>query len=421
MADRSLDVWLGDYLIGRLDQNGGRLAFAYDAGWLARPNAVALSVSLPLRVEPFDDQAARPFFAGLLPEQEKRDQVARALGVSARNDFALLDSIGGECAGAVTFVPQGERPVQHPAGTDYRKLDDNQLAEILGSLPERPFLAGDKEIRISLAGAQDKLPVLMADGQISLPLHGAPSSHIIKPAIQRIEGSVYNEAFCLALAGAIGLDVVAAEIREAAGRIYLLVARYDRVNGPQGLSRLHQEDFCQALGVAPELKYESEGGPSLASCFELLRKTANPAALYLPRLLDAVIFNALVGNNDAHGKNFSIVSTAGGTRLSPIYDVLCTAIYPNLTPRMAMKIGGHYVFNDVLPRHWERFANDAGLSAPQTRRRLLGMVDRLPVAAAALRADFEKFGAGLPVVDRIIALVQARCDATRQRFATGAA
>jgi serine/threonine-protein kinase HipA len=374
-------------------------------------------VSLPLRAESYDDRASRPFFAGLLPEQEKRDQVARALGVSARNDFALLDGIGGECAGAVTFVPQGERPVQHPAGTDYRKLDDNQLAEILGSLPERPFLAGDKEIRISLAGAQDKLPVLVADGQISLPLHGAPSSHIIKPAIRRIEGSVYNEAFCLALARAIGLDVVAAEIRQAAGRIYLLIARYDRLNEPPGLRRLHQEDFCQALGVAPELKYESEGGPSLATCFTLLRNTAVPAALYLPRLLDAVIFNALVGNNDAHGKNFSVVYAAGGAKFAPVYDVLCTAIYSDLTPRMAMKIGGYYAFDDVLPRHWESFARDAGLSVPQTRRRLLDMAERLPAAAAALRAEFEKFGEGLPVIDRIIALVQARCDATRRRFA----
>lgn len=417
MADRSLDVWLSGNVVGRLDQTAGRLAFIYDAQWLARNDAVALSLSLPLRAEPYDDGASRPFFAGLLPEQEKRDQVARSLGVSARNDFALLDGIGGECAGAVTFMHPGERPVSHPTGADYRVLEEKQLAEILRRLPERPFLAGEKDIRLSLAGAQDKLPVLVVDGQVALPLHGAPSSHIIKPVIRRIEGSVYNEAFCLALARALRLDVVAADIRMAAGLPYLLVARYDRSGGPEtGLTRIHQEDFCQALGVAPELKYQNEGGPSLEACFALVRKAAVPAALYLPRLLDAVVFNAFVGNNDAHGKNFSFVYGAAGLRLAPIYDVLCTAVYPDLSPRMAMKIGGYYEFDDVLPRHWERFAREAGLSVPQTRRRLLDMAARLPLLATEVRAGFEKFTDGTPIIDRIVALIRTRCDLTRRRF-----
>lgn len=418
MADRRLDVWLRDQLVGHLDQDAGRLAFAYNAEWLVRPDAVPLSASLPLRAEPYDDRASRPFFAGLLPEQEKRDQVARALGVSARNDFALLDGIGGECAGAITFTHPGEKPVEQPSGADYRVLDEKQLADILDTIPNRPFLAGEKEIRLSLAGAQDKLPVLAVGGSLALPLHGAPSSHIVKPAIRRIEGSVYNEAFCLALAKSIGLDTVAAEIREANGHTYLLVTRYDRISEPPNrLLRLHQEDFCQALGVAPELKYENEGGPSLVDCFALVRLRAKPAALYLPRLLDAVIFNALVGNHDAHAKNYSLVYDSAGTRLAPIYDVLCTAVYPDLTGRMAMKIGGYYEFNDVLPRHWERFASDAGLSIPQMRRRLLGMAERLPPAAAALRDDFAKFGDAAVVAERIVALIQARCALTRERFA----
>ena len=418
MAERSIDVWLDGHLAGRLDQTAGRLAFTYDAAWLRRQDAIALSVSLPLRADSYDDRAARPFFAGLLPEQETRDRVARALGVSAGNDFALLDGIGGECAGAITFTHPGEAPVQQVAATDYRALDEAQLADVLDRLPERPFLAGEKGLRLSLAGAQDKLPVFVDDGRIALPLHGAPSSHILKPAIRRIDGSVYNEAFCLALARAVRLDAVDATIGEASGRRYLLVPRYDRITDPQNrLTRLHQEDFCQALGVAPELKYESEGGPSLAACFALLRKTAVPPALNLPRLLDAAIFNVLVGNNDAHGKNFSIVYAAGGARLAPIYDVLCTAIYLDLSPRMAMKIGGYYVFDDVLPRHWDRFARDAGLSAPQARRRLLDLAERLPPAAAELRATFEKYEDGLQVIDRIVAVIRSRCDVTRRRFA----
>ena len=418
-------------------------------GWVSRPDAIPLSASLPVRAEPFDDRAARPFFAGLLPEQEKRDQVARALGVSSRNDFALLEGIGGECAGAVTFTHVGEKPIERATNVDYRLLDDRELAAVLDRLPERPLLAGEEGIRLSLAGAQDKLPVLIVDGRVALPLHGVPSSHIIKPPIRRVEDSVHNEGFCLALAKAVGLGTAAAEIREVEGRQYLLVTRYDRIfgsgehdpekwvpvfgkrscsnkeverdddskkNHPVLVRRVHQEDVCQALGVAPEYKYQNEGGPSLVDCFALVRKVTRPAALFLPRLLDAVIFNALIGNHDAHAKNYSLLYSAGAVALAPLYDLLSTAAYPELSSKMAMKIGGYYEFDDVLPRHWERFAKDAGLAAPQVRRRVLDMCERLPAAAAALRDGFKSRGLNRPVVDRIIAMIEWRCELTRRRF-----
>jgi serine/threonine-protein kinase HipA len=417
MADRSLDVWLEGERVGRLDQEAGRLAFTYDPGWVSRPDAIPLSASLPVRAEPFDDRAARPFFAGLLPEQEKRDQVARALGVSSRNDFALLEGIGGECAGAVTFTHVGEKPIERATSVDYRLLDARELAAVLDRLPERPLLAGEEGIRLSLAGAQDKLPVLIVDGRVALPLHGVPSSHIIKPPIRWVEDSVHNEGFCLALAKAVGLDTAAAEIREVEGRQYLLVTRYDRIFGADNqVRRVHQEDFCQALGVAPEYKYQNEGGPSLVDCFALVRKVTRPAALFLPRLLDAVIFNALIGNHDAHAKNYSLLYSGGAVTLAPLYDLLSTAAYPELSSKMAMKIGGYYEFDDVLPRHWERFAKAAGLAAPQVRRRVLDMCERLPAAAAALRDDFKSRGLNRAVVDRIIVMIEWRCELTCRRF-----
>ncbi len=418
MPERSLDVWMQGELVGRLDQEAGRLVFTYDPARLGRPDALPLSASLPLRPEPFDDRAARPFFAGLLPEQEKRDQVARAFGVSARNDFALLDAIGGECAGAVTLVHVGEKPIDPVTNVDYRPLTDHELAAVLDKLPERPLLAGEEGIRLSLAGAQDKLPVLVVAGRIALPLHGAPSSHILKPAIRRIEDSVHNEGFCLALAKAANLDAVASEIRSVEGRPYLLVTRYDRVAGADGRPRrFHQEDFCQALGVAPEYKYQNEGGPSLADCFALARKATRPAALYLPRLLDGVIFNTFIGNHDAHAKNYSLLYGDGGTTLAPFYDLLSTAVYPELTAKMAMKIGGYDEFQEVMPRHWERFAKEADLSAPQVRRRVLDLAQRLPAAATALHDEFKKRGLDKPIIERIISLLNDRCGLTRARFA----
>jgi serine/threonine-protein kinase HipA len=417
MPDRSLDVWLLGERIGRLDQTEGRLSFTYDAGWLHRPDAVPLSASLPLQANAFDDRAARPFFAGLLPEQDRRDQVARAIGVSGRNDFALLDALGGECAGAVTFTRPGEKPIGQATDLDYRVLEERELATIIDELPKRPLLAGEEGVRLSLAGAQDKLPVLAVDGRIALPLHGAPSSHILKPAIRRIEDSVHNEGFCLALARAIDLNAAVADIRDVEGRPYLLVERYDRARGPDNRPRrLHQEDFCQALGVAPEYKYQNEGGPSVVDCFALVRKATRPAALYLPQLLDAVLFNTLIGNNDAHAKNYSLIYGTGGTTLAPLYDVLCTEAYPELTPKMAMKIGDHYNFSDIFPRHWERFAQSANLSPPQVRRRLLDLARRLPQAARKLRGDFADRGRATPLIDRIIEIIEHRSGLTRARF-----
>jgi serine/threonine-protein kinase HipA len=250
-----------------------------------------------------------------------------------------------------------------------------------------------------------------------LPLHGAPSSHILKPAIRRIADSVLNEGFCLALAKAIDLKVAAAEIRDAQGRPYLLVERYDRIHGPDDRPRrLHQEDFCQALGVAPEYKYQNEGGPTVPDCFALVRKATRPAALYVPQLLDALLFNTLVGNNDAHSKNYSLIYRTEGAMLAPLYDVLCTVVYPELTTKMAMKIGGHYKFSDIYPRHWERFAQSAELSAPQVRRRLLELTQLLPQAANKLRDEFAARGQRTPLIDQIVETIEHYCGLTRSRF-----
>ena len=157
-------------------------------------------------------------------------------------------------------------------------------------------------------------------------------------------------------------------------------------------------------------------GPSIVDCFALVRKATRPSALYLPQLLDAVLFNALIGNNDAHAKNYSLLYGAGGTTLAPMYDVLCTAVYPELTPKMAMKIGDHYKFSDIFPRHWEHFAQSANLSPPQVRRRLLDLARRLPPTAHKLRGDFADRGQTTPLIHRIVETIEHRCGLTRSRF-----
>jgi serine/threonine-protein kinase HipA len=284
---RTLDVYLHNDLAGQLVQDdGGQMRFAYAESWLNRPGATPLSQSLPLRKERFSRNECRGFFGGILPEQAKRELIARNLGISARNDYAMLEQIGGECAGAVTFIPAGEKlPEQHYG---YRQLSPAELAAILRELPKRPLLAGDEGIRLSLAGAQDKVTVRIEGDEVSLPLGGAPSTHILKPAVERFAGVVFNEHLCMRLAAASGLPAAAVETRSVDGMDYLLVERYDRAHrtvdgGPPVLERLHQEDFCQAQGIVSEMKYQKEGGPSLKQCFSLLRDVSSAPVVDLPQ------------------------------------------------------------------------------------------------------------------------------------------
>jgi serine/threonine-protein kinase HipA len=418
---RQLEVWLLGAHVGSLSQIDGRLSFAYVPGASTR-----LSQSLPIREKPFDERASRPFFAGLLPEGGKRKQVAKALQVSTQNDYALLDSLGGECAGAITLLESGLTPQSADAPREVRWLDHAQLLQVLDEMPLRPMRAGDEGLRLSLAGAQDKLPVVLgADGVcIGLPLNGSPSTHILKPPIAGVDGSVFNEAFCMALAGALKLDVASTKIHAIADgvqqRQYLLVGRYDRQPGMLG-QRLHQEDFCQALGVVSEHKYQNEGGPGLAQAFALLRSATRPSAPQTLKLLDCVVFNALIGNHDAHGKNFSLLYAQAGAVLAPLYDALCTAVYPALSEKMAMKIASKYKFSELQARHWEQFATEAALSPAQVKKRILDIARRLPDLARATHALFDEEGNGHPILAQIVTLIEQRCALTIRRLTASSA
>jgi serine/threonine-protein kinase HipA len=279
------------------------------------------------------------------------------------------------------------------------------------------MLAGRDGLRLSLAGAQDKLPVVFDGQRIGLPRNGTPSTHILKPTIAAVEDSVINEAFCMTLARAMQLDTAQSQIGSIGERQFLLVERYDRKLAANGRRvRLHQEDFCQALGIVPELKYQNEGGPGLDQCFDLVRRVTRPSAPQVLRLLDAVIFNALIGNHDAHAKNFSILYADKCAVLAPLYDVLSTAVYPSLTPKMAMQLGGKYKFSEVQARHWDRFAQAAGLSVAQTHKRILGLCQRLPVVARSLQTSANHEFAGNSVVEHIVQLIEQRAALTARRL-----
>ncbi len=436
---RTLDVYLNDKLVGLLIQDDdGQMSFGYSNNWLDNTLAVPLSHSLPLRKTVFSRKECRGFFAGILPEENKRKIIARNLGISAQNDYALLEQIGGECAGAVTFVPTGEPLPEQNYG--YHRLNEVELANIIKELPRRPLLAGKQGVRLSLAGVQDKVTVHVNGDEISLPLGGAPSTHILKPAIEHFKGVVFNEALCMQLASKVGLPTAPVEIRQVDGIDYLLVERYDRklVSMPRGLlpgglggfgvpptqfvtERLHQEDFCQALAIPPDNKYQREGGPSLKQCADLLREVSSVPAIDLQHFLDAVIFNVLIGNNDAHSKNFSLLyekepilsamlsNSYSSKKLAPLYDLVSTAYYLDLDKKMAMKIGGEYVSDKLFPRHFEKLAEETGLAKPM-------VVRRVPELAEEVLAGLKEIEMGHEVAHKLTTLIKKRCDFFINRF-----
>ncbi len=397
MATR-LHVFLERFFVGVLNlKDTGQMQFRYDAAWLIDPNRRPLSLSLPLQAHAFSAKACRGFFAGLLPEGELRTLLAQNLGVSANNDVALLDKIGGDCAGAVSFVPEGQLPAE--ALPSFRLLDDFALAEILRDrLPLRPLLAGDGPMRLSLAGAQSKWAVCIENDAVVMPQGAAMSTHILKPGNPRFENLVFNEAFCMTLAGKLGLSVAHVQIQSVQNIPYLLIARYDRKVLPDSpyCQRLHQEDFCQAMGIPPELKYQKEGGPSLKACFDLVRRYSSVPAQDLFSLLDTVVFNVLIGNNDAHGKNFSFLydgesvfdealfdpqsfQTKPNLKivLAPRYDLVSTMVYPHLSSELAMSIGGEYDAQKIRLSHFEKLADETGLSKKAVRQRVIAFAQQV--------------------------------------------
>ena len=367
----NLIVYLNAERVGILEQDdSGLMQFSYNQAWLDKPGAMPLSRSLPLQNEVFPGKKARPFFAGILPEEEPRKKIAEILGISDTNDFAMLERIGGECAGAVSLLPEGVAPTD-PESVRHRELSEPELRQIIAELPGRPLMVGTDGLRLSLAGAQDKLPIIVHNNGICLPLGDTPSTHILKPDPDRFPGLAANEIFCMTLGQAVGLNASNTEYRLIGKKPCILIQRYDRATDEDGsTTRLHQEDFCQALGFPPERKYQAEGGPKLSDCISLLRDWSTAPVLDIPDFINSLIFNVLIGNADAHGKNYSLLYSGSERRLSPYYDLVSTVAWPGLSRNLAMKIGGSESVNAFTIGDWKKMAKKSGLGWPMIRERI---------------------------------------------------
>ena len=360
-----LSVWSGRLRVGRLRMSGSGLAFAYDAGWLVDAAAFSVSTRLPRRVEAYEGSDLSSWLLNLLPEGEAAATISRATGIAVADLLGLLGEIGRDTAGALRFAAR--RPSATRAAA--RILTDREIEAMIDQLPQRPLGFGQKGVRLSLAGVQPKLGLAGRPHALELPIGDRPSTFILKPEVPRLWGLAHNEAFCLALARAARIDAVRAEVRHFGKHAALLVERYDRVQEGNDVRRIHQEDLCQALGVPPSRKYERNQaglpGPSAVDALRLIGQVVNsrPPAAARIAFLEALVFNVLIQNTDAHAKNYSLLIHAGDRiDLAPLYDLVSAYPYTTLTRNLAMGIAGKHRGDHIAGRHWQRLARDAGMS-----------------------------------------------------------
>lgn len=417
---------LSGRVVGRVIQDDrAKLEFTYDEGWRDVRGAYPLSFSMPLAALAHRHDQISAYIWGLLPDNELvLARWAKRFQVSARNPFALIANVGEDCAGAVQFVrPDRLDAALAPEAGAIDWLDDGEIAARIRQLKEdqsawrRPGDTG----QFSLAGAQPKTALLLQGGRWGVPSGRIPTTHILKPPSADFDGHAENEHFCLALARALGLPAATSNVMRFEDETVFVVDRYDRQATADGVVRVHQEDMCQALGVPPTDKYESDGGPGMAKITGMLREYSRAPDEDVRTFVDAVALNWLIGGTDAHAKNYSVLIGAGGRgRLAPLYDVASILPYDDFDPmraKLAMKIGGRYRLRDISPRSWEKAADELGLDSEAISARVLLMADALPIAAQEVRAEMHDVGMRHDIVDRLVDRLSDRAGKCAELFA----
>jgi serine/threonine-protein kinase HipA len=401
-----LDVFLYDVPVGQIrEDQAGRLAFQYSEQALDEPARFQISVRMPVRVEAYGHEATTVFFENLLPEGEGRDLIAQARHFAPADVAGLLGMVGGECAGAVSLWPAGMAPSEQPT---YRSLADVEMAALFDREYGARVIGMQVSERLSMSGAQQKMVFLRQGGSLALPLNGSPSNVIVKRAGSAYPGLVLNELVCMRLAAGSGMD--AARSNAIGGeRLLFESVRYDRVESASGtLRRLHQEDLCQATGHRPAQKYQARGGPAYADLARLIRRhTADPLR-ELDTLVRWALFNVLIGNNDAHAKNLSLLYAPEGLRLAPVYDLVSTEVYAHIDRRFSIEIGGQRTPAALHREALDKFARSLGMAPGAIPRLGLPLIERVRAELRAVLHDVASTHGHDPVLDPIESLVGDR-------------
>lgn len=402
----NLVVALNGIEVGLLSlARSGALSFRYFSAWLQRPGARAISLSLPLAQSSYHGERVYNFFDNLLPDSEAiRARMQARFQLATGHPFDFLAAIGRDCVGAIQLYPEAD------AIPDVRQvlaepLSDDDIAILLGRHRELPLgMTREGDFRISLAGAQEKMALLWYRGNWHRPLFATPTSHIFKLPIGFLSHSNIdlcdsneNEWLCLKILEAFGLPVAKAELARYGAQSVLVVERFDRrwSGDRRWLMRLPQEDFCQALGIAPALKYESDGGPGIKAGMELLLGSQQ-ALQDRDTFFKAQIMFWILAAIDGHAKNFSVfLEPHTAYRMTPLYDVISAypmmekGSLPEERAKMAMSVKGknrHYRWSRIVPRHFFSTAQQVGVSRERTMAIIEEILDQADAAMAEVEA-----------------------------------
>jgi serine/threonine-protein kinase HipA len=408
--------------IGRVTRDGrGRLTFVYAEDWRQAQGAYPLSLSMPLAAAEHGHKPVEAFLWGLLPDNTAvLDRWARRFQVSARNPFALMNHVGEDCAGAVQFVrPERLDDVLGQGPPEIEWLDEAGVAERLRALrADHAAWRIPRDMgQFSLAGAQPKTALFYENGRWGVPSGRTPTTHILKPPTGEFDGHAENEHVCMHLASALGLITANSQVMRFEDQVAIVIERYDRQRTKAGLVRVHQEDVCQALAIPPTVKYENEGGPGARAIVDLIRTFSGRPAEDVPRFIDALAFNWLIGGTDAHAKNYSMLIGEGGrARLAPLYDIASILPYDfDLQKiRSAMKIGGEYRIRDIGPRQWRKLAKDVRLDAELLMPRIRDLAREIPDALADVCRKAEADGLDHPLIERLSRMITERAQRCAQ-------
>ncbi len=411
MDDVRFTVFLGDRVTGHIDVDRGRMSFGYRDS--VGEDASPISLSLPLRKEPYGDGEARPYFENLLPESEFRHFMARHAGLADRNTSGILGAIGGECPGAVSIWP-GELDTWPPGS--YEATTVAHLGKLFNASDDTALMDEQRKGRISLPGALPKLTLRLDDGDWRLARAGAATTHILKRTSLGFAYLVENEYFCMRLADRCGLNVPHVFMLDV-GIPLLAIERFDRIRENDNIARVHQEDFCQATACLPAAKYEADGGPGFATAIRLLRGHSALPLADVAAFVRWGIFNYVIGNEDAHAKNVALLYGDEGVRLAPFYDLVSTEVYKGLQRKSAMAIGGERRFAYVRARQWSRMANEVGLTIRGMKRLLRETEEAVSSVLDATHDEAVSQSNDIPIHLLIRHLVEARVTAIRDQLA----
>lgn len=359
---KPLHVFFEKKLVGILSKrNDDTLAFQYSASWLSSTIRFPLSPALRLQEEAFNNRQTKSYFDNLLPEGNFLKTFEKIIKRSIEDPYQFLENYGLDCAGALEITPSEQAPSSSGDG----KIEKISFDEIDKVIKEGQSLYAHSltthKGKFSIAGAQDKIPVIFRDGKVYIPTDSTPTTHILKPPakLRSAVDSVLNEYLCMRLAKICGLEIPEVQIIGKATPLFL-VTRYDRRIKGENVQRIHQFDLCQAQGFPSSEKYEEDGGPTFAMNYKCIENISDNKINDLEISLQWLAFNLLVGNNDSHSKNLSFLYENGETKVAPLYDLLSTSIYKELAPEFAFKIGGQRTWHQLKRKNLQILAKDLG-------------------------------------------------------------